>query len=329
MAAVLVGGFVGAGFASGRELYEFFGRFGPAGFGGVVVTGVLVAAFTAALLDRARRGDISHYGAMLEDLAGRHIRRLFEPTFALGLFVGLAVTLAGGGQLVTHFARISPVLSVIGWGVVTWAWTRSGPTALVRLNLTMVPVLILLMGWLALPFAEHAAVAVTWNGAGAHSAVLYFLYNNLLALALIASLGRRLRGVWEATAVGTAVGGTVVFMAFAVLVAERAAPASLAHPLPLLWLAYRHGVGVGQAYAVALGAALLTTAVGTGFSLDQRLGHHGGRLAVVIAGAVALAQVGFVPLVRWGYPLLGYVGAILAVLVAFAMFGRWRTRDSD
>ena len=64
IAALYVGTIMGAGFASGREGWQFFGVFGLKGYGGIVLTGLLfmalgmMAAYIARSLDTEDLGRI-------------------------------------------------------------------------------------------------------------------------------------------------------------------------------------------------------------------------------------------------------------------------------
>ena len=50
-----VGTVVGAGFASGQEIWQFFGRHGPLGLGGLAVATILFLVYGFAVLDLGRK----------------------------------------------------------------------------------------------------------------------------------------------------------------------------------------------------------------------------------------------------------------------------------
>jgi uncharacterized membrane protein YkvI len=314
VAAVLVGGLIGAGYASGRELHEYFGRHGAAGLGGLALAGALIAAFSGWLLDRARRSGTRHYADLLRALVGDAGRRGIEPLIGFGLFVSLAVTLAGGASLAGGPAALR-YGSIALFCLITFALALAGSAALLRVSVLLVPAVLLLLWHVAGGAAVASWPRPSFRAVAARDGVLYFLYNDLLALALVASLGQRLASARQAFAASSLAASVLVFTAAVVLRQESLHPESLSYDMPLLHLAAQQGPAWGAIYGLCLTAALLTTAVACAVSLHLRLGRRWLRLAGVIALAGGVASAGFVPLVRYAYPLVACAGAATAVVV--------------
>lgn len=331
LGAIEVGSLVGAGFASGREVWEFFARFGVSGQAGVVLFALLIALTGGLLLDASRRNGTRSYRDLAAAMAGSSVARWIDLPIALSLFVGLAVTLAGAGELGRELGFSSTAAGTLGTAALT-ALVVSRRGGLEAASLSLVPLLIVLM--LVASGAdlrlEPAAWdrRVVWTGGVVHAALLYFLYNGLLCLVVFASLGRKVRnrrqGWWGALS-GAAVLG---MLALAVCNAETNHGAMLAHqPLPLLDLARGRAAWLGHVYILALAAALLTTAVGNAYGLVARLEEAGfkrGRSTWWVSlGAVPVALIGFVALVRYGYGIVAACGAMtLGTLGAAALLVR-------
>lgn len=318
LAAVEVGSLVGAGFASGREVWEYFARFGPEGEAGVVLFAVLIALTGGLILETARTHASRSYRDLTASLAGPALGRLLDVPVAISLYLGLAVTLAGAGELGMNLGLPTPAFGVGGAALVT-VFIVSRQRGLETVSVVLVPLLVLLMlgvtGLHLVPAISLGTVARLWTGGAASGAAKYFLYNALLCLVLFASLGARVpdrRGAWLGAIAGAAILGA---LAIAVVHAEIRYGAMVGtNPLPLLILARARHTLLGHGYALALAAALVTTSVGSAFGLWARfaqtglLGQHGG--AVACLAATPLALVGFVPLVRYGYQIVALCGAL-------------------
>lgn len=329
LAAIEVGALVGAGFASGRELYEFFGIHGAGGRVGIALFAVLLAALGGLVLDAARRSSSRSYRSLTMALAGERLTALVDPLVAIGLFLGLAVTLAGAGALLAQLGWGPAFGGILGCGVLTCLVLWRGEAGLVGANVVVVPVLVCLVvvvgGW------PHLGQAASWQmgangllGPGGRSATEYFLYNGLLAVVLFGSLGtsvRRRTTAWAAALLAALVLG---LLAIVLLDAVLARPASLAAPLPMLALAGEKGRPVAILYAVALAGELVTTAIGNAFGLMARLELPARRWIGLgpVALATPLAFVGFVPLVRYGYRLVAVAGAAYLVVLGLGALAR-------
>jgi uncharacterized membrane protein YkvI len=322
LAAVEVGALVGAGFASGREVHEYFGVHAGAGAAGVGLFAVLLAILGGWFLDAARRVGSRSYRELSVAMAGEMLAAVADPVVALGLFVGLAVTLAGAGALLAQMGWGHEALGVGACAAVTLALAWRGEGGLVAANAIVVPLLVLLVVAVAGPSALGAAPR--WPGgvaalAGAGGgAILYVLYNGLLAVVLFASLGRSVRARGEAWLAPAAAAFALGALALGILQSLASHPETLRVAMPLLAVARQRGPGLRVAYAAVLGGELLTTAVGNAYGLAARFSPGRGRRAAVVAvtAAALVALWGFVPLVRYGYRFVAAAGA--AYLLAMA-----------
>ena len=94
------GSFLGAGYVSGQELWQFFGSFGGGGLLGVLAAMVLLAVFGLALMYIISRTGIAEMDAVLvpwERLAW--LRKLSSALQLILLFGVIAIMYAGGGAL--------------------------------------------------------------------------------------------------------------------------------------------------------------------------------------------------------------------------------------
>lgn len=334
LAAVEVGSLVGAGFASGREVWEFFARYGPEGQVGVILFVALIAFAGGLILEVARSHESHSYRDLTTALTGPVLSRWLDIPVAISLYLGLSATLAGAGELGVNLGLPSPMIGVAGAALLTGGIVAR-QNGMEAASMVLVPLLVMLIlattGLHVLPTlkATNGTFARMWTGGAAQGAAKYFLYNALLCLVLFASLGARVQsrmGAWLGALAGAAVLGA---LALAVVHAEvRTSAAVSGAALPLLVLARgRHSL-LGHGYALALAAALLTTSVGNAFGLSARLQAGGWRAdrsgLWVSLLAVPLALVGFVPLVRYGYQVVALCGALyLGVLGCGAVFTLW------
>jgi uncharacterized membrane protein YkvI len=330
LACVEIGALVGGGFASGREVHEFFAQHGPGGRVGIVLFALLIAVLGGVFLEAARRGGTHSYRELTVRLAGRRVADLADPLVALALFLGLAVTIAGSGALVSSLGLGSRLVGIGAASIVAGLIAWRGPRGVIAANVAIVPALgILVVVVAGLPAlhggpAWHLGLAAL-TGAAGRASVLYFLYNGLLAVVLFASLGGQARDGadgWLAALLAAVVLG---LLALAIYDALWRHPGVATAEIPLLALAARGGAVLRSAYVLALAGALLTTAVGNAFGLFARLGgrHGDGRVLVaIVAAGAALALVGFAPLVRYGYRLVAVAGAAYLAALGVASLGR-------
>ncbi|MGE5529011.1 MAG: hypothetical protein ACM3X6_07705 [Patescibacteria group bacterium] len=328
VAATYVGTVIGAGFASGQEIWTFFGRFGPAGFAGLALAGAVfaVAGGRALALGAAGNACDTHY-QILRQLFGP-LAPAFDAVLLLFLTVLGGVMLAGAGALVRFLGWPSwaGILATAALGLLVLA---ADLPALVSVNGLVVPCLLLVaclisLGSLRLPplGLRPAGPLFGWPV----SALLYASYNTIMSLPVLAALGRKERcapvlrrgGLWGAACL-TLAGGLV----FAALL--RRAGVSAKSEVPMAAIASSLGAPVRVAFSIVLWAEMFTTLIADLYGVATRLRQLlGGPLAAWSAAAMAAgivtSRLGFARLIGTAYPAFGLI--CLAVLARLIMPAR-------
>lgn len=360
VAAVFVGAVIGAGFASGRELWQFFAAYGRPGLAGALLSGVWFALTGGAAVLAARRspgGSASKsgaaspwlglgsdgdgaYSAVVAVLPGMARRFIETMTWAF-LFVGLGVVLAGAGALATEEWGLPYDLGVLGLGAPVATVLLARERGFVLANIVLSPLLLALIAALSAralilgpvhgaPAPGPGALSVPWWWA----ATLYAAYNMMVGSVAIASLdAHRLN---RPGAVRGAVLGGIALGLFAVVGVEallRFGPAVGGYDVPLAAVARAQGTMWRVAFSAALYAALFTTALADAFGLAARFGRGNATIRrwlplVALALAVPLTRVGLGELVRVVYPIAGYSSLALMVALPWAAVRGWLNREA-
>jgi len=339
LAGAYVGSVVGAGFASGQEHLRFFVSFGARGLLGVLVAGAILALLGALFLEAARRGRTRSHRELLALLVPSSLCGLSDAILSAFLFLSLAVMLAGGGALFEGLGAPAE-MGALAMGACAFAIASLRPGGMLRANGVVTAALSLIIvaagvasapEGLAALFAGTAAPLPAYAGWVPRSwfaaAALYGVYNLTLSLALFASLGAEIEGARAAYLGGVLGGMALTLLGFGVFVAVAAAgPGAYTGELPLQAAVEGLGCGVRAAFAAALWAAMLTTAVASNYALARRVAPrvrwpHSAVSASLVVAAAPFSKVGFSHLVATVYPLAGYLGSacILACILSVAL----------
>lgn len=316
-AAIYVGAIVGAGFASGREVYVFFSRHGAFGPLAAASAGLLLGIVAAAFLPAAIGAGVSDYAALCRFVAGRS-GRACEALLSVFLFAGLSVMLAAGATVIALHAPFSYSTSVVLMALITLVFVALGSRGIAAANSWLVPYLVVAVLAVAIAAAAGATTAdplpsqpTASNAPLAWSTLLYVGYNFVTGIAVLLSLPRADAGQRAAGAL-LGGGGLAAMLAVAAGAILTRSATLAAAPMPLLTLARAIGPVAAVLYVPAIGAAILTTAVGDAYALARRFspGHPWLAGAASVVLAMPLANRGFVVLVDKGYPLLGMAGLV-------------------
>lgn len=330
------GCFLGAGYVSGQELWQFFGSFGKNGLFGLLlaISLLLAAGVMMILLGRMARSEevdklvvcwdmpllrgavtllellfLFGVGTIMSAGVGALLGQLIglPQWIGSGLFIAVValVSLAGFSGMISAFSATVPVLAAATLVFGIWSLAQSG------VNIPE-------------PQGGGSALLGSWPVA----AVSFACYNLFGSIAMIAPLGKSVKSKRAAVG-GIAMGAALLLLiAASVLVSVSASPSVTAAELPMLALAQAKGSVFGYAY----GLLLLLAMFGTGLSsLVAFVGMVGAKHPAVGKNRVGFTAVcallmfsgslfGFGGLIGVVYPIFGYCSSVFIVLMAVHYF---------
>lgn len=338
VAGTYVGTVVGAGFATGQEVLQFFTRFGQAGVYGVILAGVLFALLGAQILRMGWELKAESHLPVVTAAAGPAVGRLIDWVITFFLFGGTAVMMAGSGAVFAENWGLSRFLGTAAMALLAGGTVLMGMRGLVTAISALAPVLIIMIivvcgGALmrhGLGPRDLAWVTPTQPGASMWmtSPMLYVSYNLLLAVAVLAPLGKEADDVAVLNRGGVLGGAALGVGALLINLALLAGMPQVAQmEVPMLYLTRYFPGWVQALYSLVLWAGIYTTAVGSLFGLTVRLIRPGDaryRLWVIglTLGALLAGQVGFSTLVGVLFPAAGTIGLLFVAGLLLKLFRR-------
>jgi Uncharacterized membrane protein len=330
VASTYVGAVMGAGFASGQEIQQFFVRFGYWGLAGIILSAFLFSVLGLGMLELQGTWKVSSYGDFFEQLMGSKLGHLADKLVSVLLFVGMIAMISGSGALFNEYFGISGWIGIILTGIViTLAlWFRG--EGVLWINTVLIPLKFMACMGIAL-----AAILLASSGDGegipivppiliqnwAASAVLYVSFNLTLAIVVFASLGRAVQK--PGARLGAVLGGVALgLFAFVIGVSLLRFPEICGLEIPMVAVAGKLGGWPAFFYVVVLWLAMITAAVGNGFSLvsrvvDSKKYKYGNAIIVLILMTTPLASIKFSQIVQFVYPLFGYIGFVFLPTILY------------
>lgn len=318
--AVMFGSIVGAGFASGKEVWFYFAQFGWVCFPLIALAGVLLFVLGYVFLEFGKRNGIESVQQMNNKLFGKY-GIIGEIIFIFSNLILLASMFAGANSLFDivlsqEIYRFASVFTAIIAVLISWL----GFNKMVKVNLVVVPSMVLII---AVAFvycvinSSGFVVPLTDGVERAVSAVffciLYVCSNLFFAGFIFARLGsQHTRGVNLA---GSAIGASfMVLCLLGMVISIYLNPYSSMSDMPLVYIASSasHTFGVLTLLVVWVGIA--TTAVSLVYTISAWLERytHNFKICSIIVCIICLiiSGLGFGKIVSYCYPVLGVFGIL-------------------
>ncbi|GGD56005.1 YkvI family membrane protein [Paenibacillus nasutitermitis] len=320
IAFTYMGTIVGAGFATGQEILQFFTRFGYLGAVTILLSTIIFIWLGAKMMLIASDIKAKSYEDVNKQLFGKRFGR-WVSHFMLVVLLGVnAVMLAGAGTIFTENWNISYQTGLLITLVGCFFLVRKGMSAILTINSIVVPLMLIFTliivvdtlntpgasRWLILS-SDYSPIAV-WA-----SPLLYAAFNLSMSQAVLVPLGAQVRdrkiiigGAWAG---GIGIGFMLIagHMALSLYM-----PGIQQFAIPMGGIARELGHGLQWIYIILIFAEIFTTLVadiyGLTLQLRERLNMSHTRITlIVLAICYAASQIGFGPLLSTLYPLFGLI----------------------
>ncbi|MBO8172160.1 MAG: GerAB/ArcD/ProY family transporter [Bacillaceae bacterium] len=323
----IIGTTIGAGFASGREIWEFFGSYGPRSMYSLMIAMILFAVTSIVILWISHKRRTDNYYELLEHLMGSRLGRLFDVLILVYLLSMSVVMFAGSGATFSQWG-IPYLAGVMVIAITVYIVVLFDVKGLMSINTLVIPVLIAILLFVTLQFirgseGELFAGQLKWQPAWP-SGIIYAALNITPLLAVLSTMGREMKSASEiyiAGGVSTLGLGSIAYLLNHSLL--KVGNDVNLYEIPLFSLLKDYPVEMILVVSFVLWIAIFTTVISGIYGIVFRL-HGLIRLPlwvislVLIIGIIPLSYFGFSTLVKLLYPLYGMIN--LFVLVCLVLY---------
>lgn len=320
IAFTYMGTIVGAGFATGQEIMQFFTRFGSIGALTILIATALFIWLGIKMMLIAGQIGAHSYEDLNKQLFGDKVGR-WVSLFMLFILLGVnAVMLAGAGSLFSENLNLSYQTGLILTLVGCFFVLRKGMRGILAINAIVVPIMlaftaIVAVETFAIPgssrwlyqSSDHPLWAV-WA-----SPLLYTAFNLSMAQAVLVPLGAHINDRKTIIAGGWIGGvGIGIMLLVAHIALSIHMPGITQFEIPMGGIARYLGQSIQWMYLAIIFSEIFTTLVadvyGLSLQLQQRIRWKQGALVLsILLLCYLISQLGFGPLLSTLYPLFGII----------------------
>ncbi|WP_203362063.1 hypothetical protein [Bacillus sp. REN10] len=347
IAGAYIGILVGAGFASGQEILQFFTSFGWISILGTLVATVLFSFLGMQILQLGSRLQTQSHKHVIDLICGKVLGRGVDVVITFFLFGVAAVMIAGSGSIFQQQFGIPPLYGSLLMTLLTIITVCFNFQKMIAVISLMTPFLFIMIGIVAVySFMQYGGdvelfqLGKTENTATSNwmvSAVLYVSYNIAAGAAVLTLIGgaeknerkARLGGLFG----GAGLGILILLINVSMLMNFKEIQSV---DMPIVYIANEISPVIGYFMSFVLLAMIYNTTVGMIYAFTARMvpaQHKSFKLSVSLFTLVAFCAsfVGFVKLVGTLYPIVGYLGMVVitAIIVSSFRFKRQKLSAKD
>jgi len=330
------GCFLGAGYVSGQELWQFFSSFGKPGYIGLFLAVALQVVFGIVLISLARKTEVYEMDKIIIPWEKPWLRTIFAVLQEILLFGIFVIMAAGTGALFANVFNFPVWVGSLVLSVCAAFSAIKGIKAMVNVFSAFVPVLVAVtLGISIFSLMQNGFPEINSSHSVENpllsgwliSAFTFVSYNIFGSIGILTPLGKEVKKK-STIFVGVALGGIMLtVIALGILLSMANVQGSEQSELPMLFVAEKISPVLGYVYAFLLFGGMLGTSVSSVVALDtfvemkhEKLRQK--RVSVVVimcASGFLLSLAGFSDLIGFIYPVFGYLGfaALLLILINY------------
>ncbi|MFB4168769.1 hypothetical protein [Virgibacillus sp. JSM 102003] len=329
---LIIGTTIGAGYASGRELWQFFGH----------ESGLAILLFTLffsiccnVIMKVSYEKQSTDYLPVLGDIVGVKLTKLYDVMIFLYLFTTTVVMIAGSGATgqAFNFSYWWGVLVIAVGLIILFLKDISG---LLAMNQVILPLLLggLLYILLVFTMDQELSMFSHWAEQRNWTAAFPFTALNILPLiAVLGAIGNKVQSkqeIWIASLGSGLILGTISFIYNNSLI--QIADELLLYEIPLFAILKHYPFGMLILMSILLWFAIFTTAAAGVLGIVSRLQSIINMpiwllVILILVAMIPLTTLGFSTLISYIYPIYGILN--LYVLTRLLLYPFWKKMEEN
>ncbi len=325
---VIIGALIGAGFASGQEIYIFFYQYGKKGILGILISSVLLALVSYKVLYICKEGKTTNYKSFLKTMIKQEkLLEIFNTIMNLFILMTFYIMIAGFGA---YFEQQFKIPSFIGSSVlagICYLVFLKDISGLIKVSQYIVPLLIgslLLIGISVvdirniLEISKYVLENTSWNWL--IDSILYGSYNTILLIPVLIAVRNLVcnRKAQKITAICVMI--LVILLSMIVFLVLTRIDVDIKNlEMPAVYVVSKTSNIFEYIYGFIILSSILTTSISLGTSLLENVANTPKKYRqyaiMVCVSAVLISNIGFSNLVNLLYPVFGYIGLIQIIKI--------------
>ncbi len=335
IAAVYVGTVVGAGFATGREIVEFFSRFGFIGLIGILMSGYIFVFLGSKLMIIAAKINARSFQELNTHLFGKHFGLIINGLMLIMLLGVCAVMLSGAGAVFEEQLGLSKSIGVVFTIALSIITMLVGIKGLFAVNVVVVPMMIsfsfiLLFFSIQQPFFLENILYIPFAEDGWKSVVSPFTYaafNLMLAQAVLVPVASDIKDI-HTIKWGGYFGGIALTI---ILVSSHLSLVNIpnleSYEIPMAAIMKSLASSIYWIFVFVIYGEIFTSVIGNVFGVERQIRQYFNIPTVVtVIGIFTVCYFGsfieYGELLSYLYPLFGYISLTFIILL-------WMKKETD
>lgn len=324
---VIIGTIIGAGFASGQEIFSFFNVYGKNGLFGIIISNLLMGIIIYKTFKIVFSKNINNYNDFIENIIPKKIRKykILKQTILNIINIFLLITFyimaAGFASYLLQEFKIPKIIGGAVLAILCILTLLNNINGVIKINTYLIPFLIVLVVFFGINQNGLKVMTPVITGNGWFiSSILYASYNSIVLIPILVSLKNLVQNKSKAAIVSFIV--VTILLTLAIIIYSLI---SLFFyeiktvEIPLVYIANFVNSYFKYIYGIAIMVAIFTSAISAGYSFLKNISSNNTKYKYLVFAicitSVLFSQFSFSNLVSLLYPIFGYLGIAQIIFI--------------
>lgn len=326
---VIIGTLIGAGFASGQEIYLFFFSHGIEGLIGIIISSALMGIVIYKTLNIVRKNEIKTYKEFLDVIIkskdkNKYLNIKYIVNLVINIFILITffIMIAGFGAYFEQELGLNSIIGSTILAILCLIIFMTSVKGVVKANEILIPILIIsiiIIGFINIKEINLLNLGKYITKINERNwilnAILYSSYNSILLIPVLITLKDYVKSKKSAFLISLiTIIITILLSIIIFLLLIRVDVDITKLEMPAVYVVSKMFSLIKIIYGFIILTSIFTTSISLGTSFLQNVSKNKKsytQIAVIMCIiAVGVSKVGFSNLVNLLYPIFGYLGLI-------------------
>ncbi|MEI3395716.1 MAG: hypothetical protein V8R82_08575 [Clostridia bacterium] len=321
--SVIIGTVIGAGFASGQEIYTFFFSYGINGLFGIMLSSFIMGIVIYKTFKIIEYEKVETYDEFLNNLIKNDKMRNFTDILInIFILISFYIMIAGFGAYLEQEYKINGIIGSSILAIICYIVFNTNLKGVIKVNQILIPVIIIviiIIGIFNIKNLNFKSISnyiiEERNGSWLISSVIYASYNSILLVPILVTMKeyiKKEKNIKYIAWISIFIIMSLLIIIYMFLINVDVDIGKL--EMPTIYVVQKISPQIKIIYGVIILISILTTSISLGTSILNNLSKNAKQYRklniLICVTAIMFSKIGFSKLVNLLYPILGGLGII-------------------
>lgn len=324
MLFVVIGALIGAGFASGKEIYIFFFQYGKQGLIGIIISCLLIGLVIYKVFRVIMDNNINNYHDFLIFLFNNNHKKIKIVNIIINSFLLILfyIMIAGTSAFLKQNYNIPTYIGGLAMSCITYISLKKDISGVTKISTILIPIIIIIISIIGVENSKTVFLGINKLDNVKNtilpmivSSIIYASYNCICIVPILFSLKENItkKNIKYICFFIFIILALLSFFIFIILLDCKENLSEI--ELPVVYIVKKYGSFYEFIYGIVILTAMYTSVISTGIgflnNLSKSKKEYDGNLLIICVTSIIICGVGFSKLIGIMYPIFGIFGMLL------------------